>query len=78
MKYVLHGEETKHLLFREIRNSDFNVWLEFHNDPDTFVHWQSEKEPPEKECRNWYNYQFERYATDRGGMNALVEKSTGK
>ncbi|MGC4035038.1 MAG: GNAT family N-acetyltransferase [Chitinophagaceae bacterium] len=78
MKYLLSGQETKHLLFRKISESDFDAWLEFHKDPQTSIHWLSEKELPEIECRKWYDYQFQRYDTDKGGMNALIEKTSGK
>lgn len=78
MKYLLAGQESTNLLFREIQESDFGDWLEFHKDPDTSIHWISQKESPEIECRKWYDYQFQRYKNDKGGMNALIEKKSGK
>jgi ribosomal-protein-alanine N-acetyltransferase len=78
MKYVLDGEESKRLLFRKVSLSDFDQWLEFFKDPASSVHWKFERKSPEEECRDWYGKQFNRYETDRGGMNALIEKSTGK
>lgn len=76
--YLLPGHETDRLIFREIQESDFNDWLEFFKDPSTSVHWIEEKESPEKECAKWYEKQFGRYQSGRGGMNALVEKQSGK
>ena len=78
MKFLLEGQETERLFFRKIKESDFEAWLEFHRNPLTSLYWVSEKESPERECEKWYEYQFHRYANDKGGMNALVEKQTGK
>jgi [ribosomal protein S5]-alanine N-acetyltransferase len=78
MKYLLDGQETNNLLFRNIKESDFDDWLAFHKDPDTSVHWISQKDTPEAECRKWYDYQFYRYKNDKGGMNALIEKKSGE
>lgn len=78
MKYLLDGEETDRILFRKINLSDFNDWLDFHKDPTSTLHWISDFESPEVECENWYKNQFSRYENDRGGMNAIVEKETGK
>ena len=77
MKYLLDNEETERLVFRKIQQSDFNLWLEFFKDPASFKYWIAKLETPEVECENWYEKQFNRYETERGGMNALVEKQTG-
>lgn len=78
MKYILKNQESNRIIFREIQNSDFNDWLVFHQDPNTSLYWQSDLESPEIECEKWYNKQFNRYANNLGGMNALIEKKTGK
>ncbi len=78
MKYLLHGEETSRIQFREIKESDFNDWLVFFENPITSQHWISELETPRIECENWYKKQLHRYQNDLGGMNALIEKKTGK
>ena len=78
MKFLLHNQETKRLLFRKIKESDFNTWLEFFKDPKTSLHWIFDNKSPEIECKNWYEKQFHRYKNDLGGMNALIEKETGK
>jgi [ribosomal protein S5]-alanine N-acetyltransferase len=77
-KYLLDGEETNRLIFRAIHICDYNEWLEFFKTPETTKHWVSNYEEPEIECKKWYEKQFKRYATDHGGMNALVDKVTGK
>ena len=78
MKYLLKNQETERILFREIRKSDFNDWLEFHKNPNTSLHWISELESPENECKKWYEKQFYRYENNFGGMNALIEKESGR
>tara|TARA_R110001583_G_scaffold173582_2_gene327671 strand:+ start:28909 stop:29427 length:519 start_codon:yes stop_codon:yes gene_type:complete len=78
MKFLLNEQETERLLFRKIERNDFNSWLEFHKNPITSKHWISEKQTPEIECKNWYEKQFYRYKNDKGGMNALIEKKSGK
>ena len=78
MTYLLNGQETDRLIFRNISLDDYNEWMEFFKDPGTSVHWQSEKEDAETECKKWYEKQLQRYANDEGGMNALVEKVSGK
>jgi [ribosomal protein S5]-alanine N-acetyltransferase len=76
MKYLLGGLESDRLLYRKVNLSDFNVWLEFHKNSETSKYWISEVEHPEIACRKWYENQFERYANDMGGMNALIDKQS--
>jgi RimJ/RimL family protein N-acetyltransferase len=78
MKYLLDGEETSRLRFRRIDESDFINWLPFFEESESFRYWNVKLEAPEIECRKWYDKQLWRYEHDKGGMNALVEKSSGK
>lgn len=78
MKYLLEGQETDRLLFKKINKLDFNTWLDFFKNPISFKYWVSELENPKAECEKWYKNQFYRYKNDLGGMNALIEKETGK
>ncbi|MBX2970649.1 MAG: GNAT family N-acetyltransferase [Cyclobacteriaceae bacterium] len=77
MKYLLKNQQSERLLFRPIQSSDFNEWLQFFIDPEYYKYWVAEKDTPEAECRKWYANQFNRYEKNLGGMNALIEKSTG-
>ncbi len=78
MRYVLKNCETTRLTFREISLDDLPDWLAFFTDPASFQYWKGDLQSPEVECKNWYQKQFDRYVTNRGGMNALIEKTTGK
>jgi RimJ/RimL family protein N-acetyltransferase len=78
MKYLLDGEQTERLLFRKIDESDYGHWLPFFFDPKTHVHWTSPINVPDVECQNWYHKQRWRYQNDMGGMNAIIEKQSGK
>ena len=78
MKYLLDGEESERLRFRKIEESDFHDWLEFFRDPGAHLHWKEDRSTAEQDCRKWYDKQFWRYDIDRGGMNALIEKASGK
>ncbi len=78
MKYLLNLEETERLHFRLVDVSDFDHWINFFKDPSSFAHWVEERQNPEIECRQWYEKQFNRYQANLGGMNSLVEKSTGE
>jgi ribosomal-protein-alanine N-acetyltransferase len=78
MNLLLDGKQTERLLFRLIEPADFDVWLEFFRHPASHAHWVVERTSPEQECRDWYARQRQRYENDEGGMNALVERSTGR
>ena len=77
MKYLLDGEETSRLRFRMIERPDFNHWLPFFEEPESFRYWNIKLQSPEVECHNWYNKQFGRYDQDKGGMNALIDRLSG-
>ena len=76
MKYLLDGEETARLHFRLIDTSDFNNWLPFFEEPESFRYWNVKLQSPNVECQQWYEKQLGRYEQDKGGMNALIEKSS--
>ncbi|NER15225.1 GNAT family N-acetyltransferase [Leptobacterium flavescens] len=78
MKYLLDGEETERLYFRNVDVSQFEQWLPFHQDPRSSEHWIADMEAPEIECKKWFKKQDFRYKNDMGGMNALIEKKSGK
>jgi [ribosomal protein S5]-alanine N-acetyltransferase len=78
MNYLLANQETSRLIFRKILPTDFNDWLAFFKDPSSFAHWQTKRQESHIECEQWYTKQFDRYGSGQGGMNALIEKFSGK
>ena len=76
MKFLLNNQESQRLIFRKVKLSDYDEWLEFHKNPLSSQYWIADFESPEKECEKWYERQFFRYQNDLGGMNALIEKKS--
>ncbi len=78
MKYLLTNQASKRLTYRSLLVSDYDKWLTFHQDPNTSRFWKPAYSSPEKECIQWFKNQFNRYANDLGGMNAMIEKETSQ
>ena len=77
-KNYLEERETERLLIRPLLKSDYQVWQEFIMDevatrffPDGW------KLKPEK-SEEWINLQLKRYEENRYGLQALIEKQSGK
>jgi ribosomal-protein-alanine N-acetyltransferase len=77
MKYLLTGEESGRLLFRELAEPDFTTWLQFFKNPLWNKYWTVKNLTPEQHCRQWMDKNFYRYANDLGGMNVLIDKHSG-
>jgi len=78
---LLFEEETERLLFRKVKPTDFEAWLEFCREKDALKYIFSQANqllPPEEKCHKWFDRVQNRYENQLGGMNALIEKSTGK
>ncbi len=78
MTFLLTGIETERIHFREVRVTDTPEWIQFFEDPASFRYWNEERTIPEFECARWYEKQQWRYENNRGGMNALIERASGK
>ncbi|MCL5245251.1 GNAT family N-acetyltransferase [Cellulophaga sp. 20_2_10] len=76
MKYLLNGESTERLKFRNLKESDFDSWLPFHEDSRSSEFWDGLPNDPKTACKQQFNRVFERYEQDLGGMNALICKKT--
>ncbi len=79
--YSLEGQESERLLYRRITEEDFDTWLRFCAYPDSlkyiFSPIQLEEVDPVARCKIWFDKVFHRYSNGLGGMNALIEKSSG-
>ncbi|GAK98494.1 acetyltransferase [Nonlabens ulvanivorans] len=79
MKYIPLNLETDRLRFRLITKSDFETWLPFFS-PDLnrhFLFLDADKTALEL-CAFWFEKCLLRYEENRGGLNALIDKATGK
>ena len=76
-KYLLQNQETERLAFRKLKESDFDEWLPFYQNPKSTQFWEGLPNDPVVACREQFNRIFERYENDLGGMNALILKESG-
>lgn len=79
MKYLLTGETSERLAFRLLEENDFETWLPFFENKDVtnFLAMDSTKSKVEL-CEFWFEKVFARYNNDLGGMNVLIDQSTGQ
>ena len=77
-KLLLDGQESERLIFRKVRESDFDAWLPFHEEPESMRYFVGDPGEPIEACRNWFKKVFHRYENNLGGLNALISKETGE
>lgn len=77
MDFLLAGLESDRLLFRKLEEEDFDTWLEFFQNPLWNKYWEVKPMTPEEHCRQWFDKNFYRYNKRLGGMNVLVDKTSG-
>ena len=79
MKYLLTGEKSDRLNFRLLKENDFNTWLNFFENKSvaSFLGMDPNKSANEL-CTFWFEKVFNRYKNDLGGMNVLIDNSTGE
>lgn len=76
---LLFGEETGRLLFTAVSDEHREDWLRFCAFPGSLDYIGLQEHPtPEAKCRAWFDRVTWRYENDLGGMNALIEKESGK
>ncbi|QLG46181.1 GNAT family N-acetyltransferase [Costertonia aggregata] len=78
MDFLLVGRETKRLAFREVRPTDFEDWLPFHQDKRTSEFWEGLSLNPIEACEQDLERTFYRYKNRLGGKNAVLLKETGQ
>lgn len=79
MKYLLTGETTERLEFRLLTPADFDAWLPLFETENIVPFLGLDPKLSVRErCEFWFQKAFTRYEKDRGGMNVLVDKSSGK
>ena len=79
MYFLLHGHETQRLLFRAIKQEqDFKQWLPFFQSKIAMQYWPMGDLSPLEYAQEWYTKQALRYQNNWGGLNAVIEKESGK
>lgn len=79
MKYLLTGEESKRLKFEILNQDYFNEWLPLFNEPDVAIFLGMDTSlTPRQHCEEWFKKSLGRYDKETGGMNVLIDKTTGK
>lgn len=78
MKYLLSGEKTDRIEFRMLTSEDFDAWLPLFYEPDVarYLHMPPNKSALEY-CSLWFDKAMNRYEKDLGGLNVLVNRSSG-
>lgn len=76
--YLLTGQETERLRFRQLERSDFDTWLPFHQNPSSNNFWVGLPDDPMVACQQWFDKAFHRYENELGGMNVLIHKETNE
>lgn len=76
---LLFGEETTRLFFKKVTEDYHAEWLHFCAFPGS-LDYIGLHEHPTAEAKNvaWYDRVLWRYENKLGGMNALIEKESGK
>ncbi len=77
-KYLLENQTSERLIFRKLKESDFEEWLPFYHNPKSTQYWEGLPADPIEACTSQFDRVFERYENDLGGMNALISKETGE
>lgn len=79
-KLILEGQETARLRFRNVREDDFDTWLQFCEDPSSLQYfWFADGiEDPKEKCRIWFERVFNRYKNELGCLNVLIDKASGE
>jgi ribosomal-protein-alanine N-acetyltransferase len=78
-KRLLFGEESERLYFKKVDESYNSEWLRFCAFPGSLDYiGLHEHESPEDKCQAWFERVNFRYDNELGGMNALIEKASGK
>ena len=79
MKYLLEGQKSERLNYRNLEETDFDWWMEFSCHPEATSYFDfSENIIPREFCNFWFNRVFDRYKNNTGGHNVLIERETGK
>jgi len=69
--------ETERLVSRRLVFDDYKIWTKFFEDPEAYRYLPKLDTEPEARAIAWMKKQMARYESQRFGLHALIEKSTG-
>lgn len=79
MNYLLTGEETERLSFRLLEYEDYDSWLPLFEESDVAKFLLLDPSLSQNElCDKWFEKSMMRYEKKLGGMNVLIDKTSGK
>lgn len=73
----MHGVTTERLLFRTTTLEDRSWWMEYMNDAVAIL-FMPFTVGSEEDCRFFIQRTLDRYTTDGSGLNAIIERSSGR
>ncbi|MBC7862644.1 MAG: GNAT family N-acetyltransferase [Bacteroidia bacterium] len=74
---LLHNKESERIIFKNITENDFEIWMEFASDPEAVKYFPPVANPSEM-VRNWLDRCKMRYEKYGFGMYSLTDKNTGE
>ncbi len=77
-KHYLNEHETSRLLIRPLISDDYLVWQDFIMDETATRFFPDEWKLKPGKSTEWINSQLTRYKEKRYGLQALIDKKTGK
>jgi len=77
--YLLTGHESERLLFQLVTIDYFDEWLPLFREENVALFLGMDTSlTPEECCRLWFEKSLARYENNLGGMNALIDKRSGR
>ena len=73
----MHGVTTQRLLFRHTSLDDTEWWMEYINNAEA-IRFMALTVGSEASCREFVRRSIDRRATDGSGLNAIIERSSGR
>jgi len=73
----MDGVTTQRLLFRTVKMDDLSWWMEYINSAAA-IRFMPLAMGSEESCREFIQRSLDRQAMDGSGLNAIVERATGK
>lgn len=79
MNYLLIGEETERLKFRLHMQEDFEEWVPLFYEKESAPNLGMDPSlSPTELCKKWFKKSMNRYEMNLGGMNVLIDKTSGR